>query len=30
MAVVTGGQWMMLRVTNVCDLTSCAGQGLLA
>lgn len=27
MAVVTGGQWMMLRVTNVCDFTSCTGQG---
>ena len=30
MAVVTGGQWMMLRVTKVCDFTSWAGQGLLA
>ena len=30
MAVVTGGQWTMLRVTSVCDFTSCAGRGLLA
>ena len=30
MAVVTGGQWTMLRVTSVCDFTSCVGQGLLA
>lgn len=30
MAVVTGGQWTMLRVTNVCDFTSCAGEGMLA
>lgn len=30
MAVVTGGQWTMLRVTNVCDFTSCAGWGTLA
>lgn len=30
MAVVTGGQWTMLRVTDVCDFTSCAGWGLLA
>ena len=30
MAVVTGGQWMMLRVTSVCDFTSCARQGLWA
>lgn len=30
MAVVTGGQWTMLRVTSVCDFTSCAELGLLA
>lgn len=30
MAVVTGGQWTMLRVTSVCDFTSCARWGLLA
>lgn len=28
MAVVTGGQWTMLRVTSVCDFTSCARWGL--
>lgn len=30
MAVVTGGQWTMLRVTTVCDFSSCAGQVLWA
>lgn len=30
MAVVTGGQWTMLRVTTVCDFSSCAGQALWA